>query len=233
MSAPDGVEALIFDVFGTVVDWRSGVAAEVSRLLPGADALGFAESWRAKYQPAMEAVRSGRRGYVALDRLHRETLDATLAEIGADPDETLRVELNRAWEKLPPWPDAAPGLARLKRRVIVAPCSNGSIALMTRLSRFGRLSWDCVLGADVARAYKPDPRAYRGAAAALGLSPERVMMVAAHNDDLAAARACGLRTAFIPRPLERGAGGGAEIAPAQGWEVVAADFEDLAERLGC
>ena len=226
-------DAIIFDVFGTVVDWRSGVAAEMRRVLPGLDAEAFADAWRAKYQPSMEAVRAGRRGYVALDLLHRENLDATLAEFGADLDEAARAELNRAWEKLPPWPDAVPGLARLKARFIVAPCSNGSIALMTRLAKFGGLPWDCILGADVARAYKPDPQAYLGSAKALGLAPERVMMTAAHNDDLAAARACGLRTAFFPRPLERGAGGGAETAPTGAWDVVAADIEDLALRLGC
>ena len=229
MSAP---EALIFDVFGTVVDWREGVAAEVARALPGVDPHAFADAWRAKYQPAMEAVRSGRRGYVALDMLHRENLDATLAEFGADLPDADRAALNRAWEKLPPWPDVVAGLTRLKARAIIAPCSNGSIALMTRLAKFGALPWDCILGADVARAYKPDPQAYLGSAAALGLAPGAVMMVAAHNDDLAAARAAGLATAFAPRPLETGPGGGADAAPAQDWDVVAEDFGALADRLG-
>jgi 2-haloacid dehalogenase len=226
------VEALIFDVFGTVVDWRAGVAAEVARLLPGVDAHAFADAWRGRYQPAMEAVRSGRRGYVPLDVLHRENLDATLAEFGADLPETARVELNRAWEKLPPWPDAVAGLTRLKARFIVAPCSNGSIALMTRLAKFGGLPWDCILGADVARAYKPDPAAYAGSAAALGLPPGRVMMVAAHSGDLRAARDAGLRTAFLPRPVEHGPGQTTDLAPEGPWDVVAADIVDLAERMG-
>jgi 2-haloacid dehalogenase len=225
-------DALIFDVFGTVVDWRSGVAAEVRGVLPGVDAEAFADIWRAKYQPAMEAVRAGRRPYTELDLLHRENLDATLAEFGADLEETARADLNHAWEKLPPWRDAVPGLARLKARFIVAPCSNGSIALMTRLAKFGGLPWDCILGAGVARAYKPDPQAYLGSAAALALPPERVMMVAAHNGDLAAARACGLRTAFFPRPAEKGPGQTDDLAPSAEWDVVATDIEDLAARLG-
>ncbi len=179
----------------------------------------------------MEAVRSGRRGYVALDVLHRENLDATLAEFGVDLDEAGRSELNRAWEKLPPWPEAAPALARLRTRFIAAPCSNGSIALMTRLARFGGLVWDCILGADVARAYKPDPQAYLGSAAALGLPPERVRMVAAHNGDLAAARACGLKTAFFPRPREHGPGQTSDLAPSADWDVAASDMADLAARL--
>jgi 2-haloacid dehalogenase len=231
MSAPH-VEALIFDVFGTVVDWRSGVAAEVARVLPDIDALAFADAWRSRYQPAMQEVRSGRRAYVAVDVLHRENLDATLAAFDADLDEDARVALNRAWEKLPPWPDAAPGLTRLKVWFIVAPCSNGSIALMTRLARFGGLPWDCILGADVAHAYKPDPEAYLGSTAALGLTPDKVMMVAAHNDDLAAAQASGLRTAFVPRPLEHGPHANPETAPTGAWDVTAADFVALAERLG-
>ncbi len=229
MSAP---EALIFDVFGTVVDWREGVAAEVARFLPRVDARAFADAWRGAYQPAMERVRSGARGYVPLDVLHRENLDQTLAAFGADPPEADRAALNHAWEKLPPWPDSVPGLTRLKARFIVAPCSNGSIALMTRLAKFGGLPWDCILGADVARAYKPDPRAYLGAAAALGLAPDRVMMVAAHNDDLAAARAVGMATAFIPRPREHGDRRTGDHAPAENWDVVAESVDALAATLG-
>jgi 2-haloacid dehalogenase len=226
MSAPV-VEALIFDVFGTVVDWRAGVAAEVARFLPGVDAHAFADAWRAEYQPAMERVRSGARGYLPLDILHRENLDRTLAAFGADTPEAERAALNHAWEKLPPWPDSVPGLSRLKARFIVAPCSNGSIALMTRLAKFGNLPWDCILGADVARAYKPDPQAYLGSAAALGLPPERMMMVAAHNGDLAAAQALGMATAFIPRPTEHGARQTTDLAPTGAWDCVVADLEAL------
>ena len=224
------VRALIFDVFGTVVDWRRGVAAAVARALPGTDATAFADAWRARYQPAMEAVRSGRRGYVPLDALHREMLDDTLAAFGPDLDEPGRAALASVWERLPPWPDAAEGLARLRARAIVAPCSNGSIALMTRLARYAGLGWDCILGADVARAYKPDPRVYRACAAALRLEPSEVMMVAAHNDDLRAAAACGLRTAFLPRPTEHGPGQTTDLGPEGPWDVAAADLRDLARR---
>lgn len=226
------IQALIFDVFGTVVDWRSGVAAGVAEALPEVDAWAFADAWRGKYQPAMQAVRSGARGYVPLDVLHRENLDATLAEVGVDPPEADRQALNRVWERLPPWPDAVPGLTRLKRRLIIAPCSNGSIELMTRLAKFAGLPWDAIVGADVARAYKPMPEAYRRSAAALGLAPAEVMMVAAHNGDLAAARRAGLATAFFPRPTEHGPGQRTELVADSDWELVVDDIEALADRLG-
>ena len=232
------VEALIFDVFGTVVDWRSGVAREAGVFFAGrgltVDAEAFADAWRAKYQPAMEKIRDGSRGYVALDVLHRENLDATLTEFGLEQgiDEAARAGLNRAWEKLPPWPDAVAGLTRLKARYAIAPCSNGSIALMTWLAKHGGLPWDAILGADIARAYKPQPEAYLASAAALGLEPAAVMMVAAHNGDLAAARATGLKTAFVPRPREHGPGQSGDLEPDSNWDVVAADFEDLAGKLG-
>lgn len=224
-------QAVIFDVFGSLVDWRAGVARAAAEALPGVDAPAFADAWRGRYQPSMAAVRDGRRPYVALDVLHRENLDATLAAFGLDPPEADRAALNHAWERLPAWPDAAEGLARLRRAVIVAPCSNGSIALMTRLSRFAGLGWDCILGADVARAYKPDPQAYLGSAAALGLAPGAVMMAAAHNSDLAAAREAGLATAFFPRPAEHGPAGG-ETEATGPWDVVATDVMDLATQLG-
>ncbi len=226
------VDALIFDVFGTVVDWRTGVARAVAAALPALDAHAFADAWRGRYQPAMAPIRAGTRGYVALDALHRENLDATLAGFGATLGEAGRADLARAWERLPPWPDSAPGLARLRTRFIVAPNSNGSIALMTRLAKFGGLPWDCILGADVTRAYKPDPRAYLGCVEALRLRPADVMMVAAHNDDLRAARAQGLRTAFLPRPAEHGPGQRTDLAADADWDVIAADIGDLATRLG-
>jgi 2-haloacid dehalogenase len=231
------VEALLFDVFGTVVDWRSGVAGAVagffSRRGHRVEGPAFADAWRAKYQPAMQRIRSGGRGYVALDVLHRENLDATLDEFGlADAvDEAGRIELNRAWEKLPPWPDSVPGLAALKRDYAIAPCSNGSIGLMTWLARHGGLPWDAILGADIARDYKPQLAVYRASAAALGLAPEQAMMVAAHNSDLAAAREAGLKTAFVPRCQEHGPGQTTDLGPTSDWDVVAADFGDLAGRL--
>lgn len=230
-------KALIFDVFGTVVDWRAGVGAEARRFFDAkgidADPFAFADAWRGEYQPAMERIRSGNRGYVPLDLLHRENLDIVLSrfDIADEFGEDEKAGLNRAWEKLPPWPDAQPGLSRLKERFIIAPCSNGSIALMTRLAKFARLPWDAVLGADIARAYKPRPEAYLKSCEALQLDPGEVMMVAAHNSDLAAARGCGLRTAFFARPTEYGPGQTADLAAEAGWDHVAGDIEDLADRL--
>jgi 2-haloacid dehalogenase len=221
------VAALIFDVFGTCVDWRTSVAREVAAVLPSVDATGFATAWRAEYDPAMARIRDGGRGYVALDDLHRENLHRVATAFGATAPDTL----SHAWERLDPWPDVVPGLSALKRAHIIAPCSNGSIALMTRLARHAGLPWDCILGADIARDYKPKPEVYLAACAALRLSPDRVMMVAAHNDDLVAARAAGLLTAFVPRPLEHGPGQTSDLAAAADWDVVAADFMDLCQRL--
>lgn len=228
-------QALIFDVFGTLVDWRSGIARQVAaafaaKALP-VDAAAFADAWRAEYQPAMQRVRAGGRGYVPLDELHAENLAAVLARHDR-ADAFTHAEttaLARAWERLDAWPDVRPGLAALRPRVILAPCSNGSIALMTRLARHAGLHWDCILGADVARDYKPKPQVYLAACAALRLEPGRVMMVAAHNDDLAAARAAGLRTGFFPRPFEHGPDRHADRGAA--WDIVAADLPDLAARL--
>lgn len=220
--------ALIFDVFGTCVDWRSSVAREVSRALPDLDPQAFADAWRGEYQPAMEEIRSGRRPYVALDVLHRENLDRVAARLDVAPDDP--ADLARAWERLDPWPDTVPGLHALRERAIIAPCSNGSIALMTRLARHARLPWDCILGAEIARAYKPDPAAYLASCAALQLPPDRVMMVAAHNDDLAAARAAGLRTAFVPRPTEHGPGQTTDLEPRDDWDIIAPDFTALASQ---
>ena len=234
------IEALIFDVFGTVVDWRTGVAREVKAFFADSDrtvdSIAFADSWRAKYQPSMEEIRSGRRGYTVLDVLHRENLDATLAEFGLDVavDDAGRARLNRAWEKLPPWPDVVPGLEALHGRYLLAPCSNGSIGMMARLARFAGLPWDAIVGADIAHDYKPQAAVYRASAAALGLAPEAVMMVAAHNFDLAAARAAGLKTAFVSRPDEYGDGpvGTPDLAPNDDWEAVVPDFRALAQQMG-
>lgn len=231
------IRAAIFDVFGTVVDWRRGVAEAVAPALAerglDIDPAAFADAWRAEYQPAMETVRSGRRGYVPLDELHRENLDRVLAAFGIAErfDEAARQALNTAWERLPPWPDSVPGIAAMRRTLIVAPCSNGSIALMTRLARFGGLPWDCILGADVARAYKPERQAYLGSAAALRLAPAEVVMVAAHNDDLRAARAAGLATAFVPRAAEKGPGQTTDLGPDADWDFIAPDMEGLAAAL--
>ena len=234
------VQALLFDVFGTVVDWRSGVAREVETFFAGSgrsvDAWAFADSWRAKYQPSMEEVRSGRRGYVVLDVLHRENLDATLAEfdLAGTVDDEGRARLNRAWEKLPPWPDVLPGLEALHGRYLLAPCSNGSIAMMARLARNVGLPWDAIVGADIGRGYKPQREVYSASAAALGLAPAEVRMVAAHNFDLAAARKAGLKAAFVSRPDEYGDGpvGTPDLEPSDDWEAVVPDFMALARHLG-
>jgi 2-haloacid dehalogenase len=229
-------EALIFDVFGTLVDWRGGIARAVATAFAtkglGVDAEGFADAWRAEYQPAMEGVRTGARGYVPLDELHRENLVRVLSIRGVDAFRPAEItQLARAWERLDPWPDVRPGLKALKSQLIIAPCSNGSIALMTRLARHAGLVWDCVLGADIAHDYKPTPAVYRAACDALRLPPSAVMMVAAHNDDLAAARAVGLRTGFVARPYEYGSGQRSDLAPAAEWDIVVDDLPELAGRL--
>lgn len=225
--------AYIFDVFGTLVDWRTGVAAVAGRAFERhgveVDPHAFADRWRGRYQPAMERVRAGGRGYVPLDVLHRENLDETLDHFGIDVfDAPARDTLNRAWEQLPPWPDVVEGLEALRPHGLLAPCSNGSIALMARLARFGGLRWDAIVGAEVARDYKPKPTVYLASCAALGLSPERVTMVAAHNDDLHAARAAGLCTAFVARPTEHGPGQVRDLAATGEWDVVAETIGGIA-----
>lgn len=231
------VKAMIFDVFGTVVDWRLGVSTDVEAYFAernvSVDTIAFAQAWRGKYQPAMEAIRSGGRGYVPLDILHRENLDATLIDFGLQDQVPTddRVHLSRAWEKLPPWPDSVPGLTVLKQKFAIAPCSNGSIALMTWLARFGGLPWDCILGAEIARDYKPQLAVYQASAAALGLAPEETMMVAAHNSDLDAARQAGLKTAFFPRPVEHGENQSTDLVASSDWDVIATDMEDLARQM--
>ena len=231
------VEALIFDVFGTVVDWRNGVAREASVLFQergiDIDPHEFADAWRAEYDPSMARIRDGNRGYIALDVLHRENLDRVLSRFGLEDrfDDDARAAFNHAWEKLPPWPDSVPGLTRLKARYIIAPCSNGSIALMTRLAKYGGLNWDAIVGAEIARDYKPQPVVYQASVAALGLTPDRVMMVAAHNGDLAAARDAGLKTAFFPRPTEHGEGQTKDLTAERDWDIVATDMEDLAGKM--
>jgi 2-haloacid dehalogenase len=239
MQALADVQALVFDVFGTVVDWRSGVAREsaafLARYAPGADPAAFADAWRRRYQPAMEEIRSGHRLFARLDVLHRENLEAMLPEFGIDRSAVLPSELdglNLAWHKLDPWPDSVPGLTRLERRFVIAPLSNGNIRLMLDMAKRAALPWDAILGAEVAQAYKPSPEAYLRTAEALMLQPGQVCLVAAHNNDLAAARRCGLRTAFIPRPMEHGPGQTIDLRPEEDWDAVASDLMDLAGQLG-
>lgn len=225
------IQALIFDVFGTCVDWRTSVARGVARVLSKVDAVAFAQAWRAEYDPAMARIRAGDQGYVALDDLHLENLHRVAPRFGVTVPEP--AVLNRVWEQLDPWPDVVPGLTALHQDHILAPCSNGSIALMARLARYARLPWDCILGAEIAQDYKPKAGVYLASCAALRLPPEAVMMVAAHNDDLQAAQAAGLATAFVPRLTEHGPGQTTDLAPTGDWTVVASDFLDLADRMTC
>ena len=224
------MKALLFDVFGTCVDWRTSVAREAAALgLPGEP---VADAWRARYQPQLETVRRGEREWVVLDVLHREALDDVLAELGLDLDPPERDALTLAWHRLDPWPDTVAGLTRLKRRYAIAPCSNGHIAQSVNLARHAGLPWDAILGAEIARAYKPDPVVYRASVAALGIEPGEAMMVAAHNADLAAAAKCGLRTAFVPRPREHGPGQRTDLRAETEVDLEAGDFEALAAALG-
>ena len=232
------VRALTFDVFGTVVDWRSSIIHEGIRLaaakgITHVDWAKFAVAWRGGYGPAMDRVRQGDLPWTHIDDLHRLILDRLLIEFrigGLSAGE--KEHFNRAWHRLRPWPDAVPGLHRLKARYIITTLSNGNIALLTNMAKRADLPWDCILSAELFRRYKPDAAVYRGAAALLGLPPERVMMVAAHKGDLRAARAIGMRTAFVPRPQEFGPGQQVDTAPEPWIDVQAGDFVDLARRLG-
>jgi 2-haloacid dehalogenase len=233
-----GVRALTFDVFGTCVDWRSGVAAEARRLgaLSGVDGdwERLADAWRARYVPSMDKVRRGELPWTNFDQLHRSSLDQVLREIGADGfDATARDELTIAWERLPAWPDAAPGLERLNRGFVVSTLSNGNRFQQAALTRFAGLPFRRLLSAEDFHHYKPDPEVYLGAASMLGLEPSQVMMVAAHKSDLRAAQTAGLKAAFVERPLEKGPGGGADLLPDPGADLEATDFMDLADKLGC
>ncbi|PZW42259.1 2-haloacid dehalogenase [Humitalea rosea] len=231
--------ALLFDVFGTVVDWRNGVAREAAPILAALgrgdiDPHAFADAWRAGYQPAMEEVRSGRRPFTRLDVLHRENLETLLARHGiVDVPEPVMITLNTAWHRLDPWPDVVAGLTRLRTRFILAPLSNGNIALMLNMAKRAGLPWDAILGSEVSQAFKPTPQAYLRTAEVLGLSPGECMLVAAHNKDLAAARACGFGTAFVARPTEKGPGQTIDLRAEQEWDQVATDFGALATALGC
>jgi|KBSMisStaDraftv2_1062788.scaffolds.fasta_scaffold17413_5 2-haloacid dehalogenase len=237
--APDvrGIRALVFDTFGTVVDWRASVIAEVEQLARSkklnVDGAKFADAWRGGYAPAMNRVRTGQLPWTKLDDLHRMILDGLLPQFGMtslSPDEV--ANLNRVWHRLRPWPDAPGGLTRLKKRFVIAPLSNGNIALMTNLAKFGGLPWDCILGAELVRHYKPDREVYQSAADFLGLRLNEVMMVAAHLPDLRAAKEVGLRTAFVPRPMEQGPQGKPDLQPDDSVELTASDFNALAAALG-
>ena len=229
------VKALFFDVFGTLVDWRSSIARETQALLePRGYALdwsAFADAWRGEYQGAMEDVRAGRIGFCKLDVLHRRNLDRILPRFGLDAlAENDRHDLTLAWHRLDAWPDVAVGLHRLKRRYLLAPVSNGNISLMVDLARRNNFPWDAILGAEIAGDYKPKPRVYLAAAEAFYLSADQCMMVAAHSSDLAAAAAAGLRTAHVARSDEKGKGRG-EAVPSVSVDIAAKDIGDVAEKL--
>jgi 2-haloacid dehalogenase len=236
VSTAQAVKAVLFDVFGTVVDWRTGVAAAVRRFAGEhgleLDAGAFADAWRSRYGPAMRRVTTGQRPFVSLDVLHRENLDGVLADFGLNPGRfgpAALDELNRAWHFLPPWPDSVPGITALKRGYIVGPLSNGNTSLLLDMAKAAGLPWDVILGSDVSKAYKPAIEAYLRPAAVLGLEPGEIMLAAAHEADLAAARQAGLATAFISRPLEQGPGIPEAGVAANPWDLSVSSITELAD----
>lgn len=234
MNSLPAPQVLAFDVFGTVVDWHSGIAREVQALRPSVDGHAFALAWRAGYHPTMQRVRSGELGWTRLDELHRLILDGILKDFGLDDlSEAQKQQLNKAWHRLDPWSDVVAGLTRLRTRHTLCTLSNGNIGLLTNMAKRAGLPWDCILSAEVFRAYKPDPATYLGVAQTFDLAPHQVMLVAAHQDDLAAARACGLQTAYIERAFEFGREAPKDVSPnpANTWH--AQDFLALADQLGC
>ncbi len=240
-SAPTGIRALVFDIFGTVVDWRASIVREGDALSAArglrVDWPAFADAWRAGYQPAMQRARSGEIAWTNVDGLHRAILDELIPRFGLDAlTEPERDQLNRVWHRLDPWPDAVAGLTRLKSRYVISTLSNGNIALLVNMAKRAGLPWDCVLSAEIMKHYKPDPEVYQGAAQLLGFARGEVLMVAAHPSDLRGAARAGLRTALVKRPLEYGPNPtGApppDALPDDRFDLVASDFADLARQLG-
>lgn len=234
-------KAFGFDVFGTVVDWRSGVIRDASRFLERIDrkdisAALFADAWRARYLETMAAYAASGRGYVTLDVLHREMLERTFAEYAIEPsslDPDLIDTLNSSWHRLDPWPDAVAGISRLKANFPVVTLTNGNIAMMLAMARRSGIPWDALLGAEVSRAYKPDPAAYIHTAEMLGIAPRDLCLVASHHADLAAARACGLATAYISRPWEFGGAPAPDASLAQDWDWACDGIDELANIMSC
>ncbi|MDX2316717.1 MAG: haloacid dehalogenase type II [Gammaproteobacteria bacterium] len=234
----EAVKALTFDVFGTVVDWRSSIIEEGRALGRSknieADWVAFADAWRGRYQPSMSRVRDGEMPWTNLDNLHRASLDALLEEFGiAGLDEHEIDALNRAWHRLNPWPDSVAGLSRLKKKYILATLSNGNVALLVNMAKKAGLPWDAILGAEVTKHYKPQPECYLLSAQLLDLAPHECMLVAAHNGDLLAAGALGFRTAFVGRPTEYGPDQQADLQAEHPFDIVSESFADLADKLGC
>ncbi|MGV0849261.1 haloacid dehalogenase type II [Mycolicibacterium phlei] len=232
------VRALAFDTFGTVVDWRSSVIAELEAfgrsLGVQRDWAAFADDWRAGYPPAMDRVRRGELPWTKLDALHRMILVDLLDKAGIDGVPDVAVEhLNRAWHRLDPWPDAVPGLTRLKARFTITTLSNGNVSLLTNMAKRAGLPWDCVISAELFGHYKPDPEVYLGCAGLLDVAPDELMLVAAHPSDLRGAQRAGLMTAYVDRPLEYGEGRRRPRNIADGeFDIMARDFLDLADQLG-
>ncbi|MGM4988023.1 haloacid dehalogenase type II [Tardiphaga sp. 841_E9_N1_2] len=239
MSETDNVKALVFDVFGTVVDWRSSLIADCTAFGKArgiaADWTALVDAWRQAYMPSMDVVRHHpERGFVKLDTLHRQSLDVLVAKFGINglSDNDLH-HMTLGWHRLHPWTDSVSGLTRLKTKYVISPLSNGNVALLTNMAKFAGLPWDLIMSAELFEHYKPDPQAYLGAAALLNLKPAEVMMVAAHNSDLDAAHKLGLKTAFVPRVTEYGPHQNRDFKAEGPWDVVADDFNDLAKRMGC
>jgi 2-haloacid dehalogenase len=231
------VKLLAFDVFGTVVDWRSSVIAEGEQLGKSKginiDWAAFADAWRTIYRPYMDKVQNGELPWTKLDDLHRMMLAETLKKFAIQSlTDDEKENFNRVWHRLIPWPDSVPGLQRLKSRFVITTLSNGNISLLTDMAKHAGLPWDCILSAENVRRYKPAPEVYLLAPELFDLKPEQVMMVAAHEHDLQSAQKHGLRTAFVHRPLEHGPGKESEIPPTERYDFVAKDFHDLAQQLG-
>ena len=228
------VEILAFDVFGTVVDWHGSIAREVRAIDPTVDGSAFANAWRDGYQPAMARVRSGELGWTKIDDLHRMILDAILPRFGlGSMPEAQRRQLNLAWHRLDPWPEAVAGLERLRAKFRLCTLSNGNLGLLANMAHRARLPWDLILSAEVFRHYKPDPETYLGVADVFDVAPSRVMLVAAHKSDLLAAKACGLATAFVERPTEFGPDIVNDVSPDPAFDIHATGFDHLASQLGC
>lgn len=232
------IRALTFDVFGTVMDWRSSIIREGEALGRAkglsVDWTAFADAWRGRYHPSMDRVRRGELPWTKLDDLHRQSLDELIVEFRITGLSDGEIDhFNRAWHRLDPWPDSVGGLSFMKRRYILATLSNGNVALLVNMAKRAGLPWDAVLGAEVARHYKPDPEAYLTTAGYLGLAPEQCLMVAAHNSDLATASSLGFRTAFVVRPAEYGPDQGADLTAENDYDFVAGSMIELADQLGC
>jgi 2-haloacid dehalogenase len=234
MTQPEAPKILAFDVFGTVVDWHSSIVREVTSINAQVDANAFARAWRAGYAPAMRRVMSGQLGWTLIDDLHRLILDEILVTFGmTNLSEAQRQHLNLAWHRLAAWPDVLEGLTRLKSKFTITTLSNGNIGLLTNMAKQAQLPWDCILSAEVFKAYKPAPATYLGVAKVFNLAPDQVMLVAAHQDDLAAARGCGLQAAYIERPFEFGKDQPKDVSPNPANTYHAIDFLALARQLGC